>query len=145
METKEALIIPKEIHLLKVEVVQQKLDLAAFKEYKKHKLNVGQKFLHNLKEDRVKFEFVFSFSGDHNQDLLFFQIDFHFHVENLKNFYEINKKNHPVFKTYFISTLIGISFSTARGIIFEKLNNAGLPNILIPVIAPQDMIITNKK
>jgi hypothetical protein len=40
----------------------------------------------------------------------------------------------------YIATLIGLCFSTARGIIFEKLNNSGIPNILLPVVSPQEML-----
>lgn len=141
MEKKGAQIIVDEIHLIKVEVVQQRLDVANYKKQKKHQFKVGHKLLHSLKEDRVKLEFVFSFLDDQNQETLFFQIDFHFHIENLNNFYELKEENHPVFNGYFISTLIGICFSTARGIIFEKLNNAGIQNVLLPVVSPQDMLV----
>lgn len=140
MEKKPAAIIPHEIHLLKVEVVQQKIDSAAFKKNKSHKLNVGHKFLHNLKDERVKLELVFSFSDEQKNELLFFQIDFHFQVEHLQNFYELKAENQPIFDAHLMATLIGIAFSTARGIIFEKLTNAGVSNVLLPVVSPQEML-----
>jgi hypothetical protein len=140
MDKKNAPIIPHEIHLVQVEVVQQKMDLAAFKKNKSHQLNVGHKFLHNLKDDRVKLEFVFSFSNEQKQELMFFQIDFHFKVDHLQNFYELNAENKPIFHGHLMATLIGIAFSTARGIIFEKLTNAGVPNVLLPVVSPQEML-----
>jgi|SRR5690606_1144984 len=144
MEKKLAPIVVKDIHLLQVEVVQQQLDVKAFKKEKEHKLNVGHKLMHNLKDERVKLEFVFSFNNGGEAPLLFFQIDFHFHIAHLSNFYELKEENHPVFSTHLVATLIGICFSTARGIILEKLNNAGINNILLPVVSPQEMLTQPK-
>lgn len=145
MEKKVAPIVVKDIHLLQVEVTEQKLNVKAFKEEKEHKLNVGHKLLQNLKDERIKFEFVFSFKNGGEEPLLFFQIDFHFHIANLSNFYDLKTENHPVFSGHLVATLIGICFSTARGIILEKLNNAGIKNILLPIVSPQEMLSQNKK
>lgn len=145
MEKKIAPIVVKDIHLLQVEVTEQKLNVKAFKEEKNHKLNVGHKLLHNLKDERIKLEFVFSFKNGSEEPLLFFQIDFHFHIANLSNFYDLKTENHPVFSGHLVATLIGICFSTSRGIILEKLNNAGIKNILLPIVSPQEMLSQNKK
>ena len=53
MEKKLAAIVVRDIHLLKVEVPQQKLDVIDFKKEKEHKLNVGHKLSHNLKDERI--------------------------------------------------------------------------------------------
>jgi hypothetical protein len=140
MEKKVAPIVVQDIHLLRVEVVQQKLDVIAFKKQKQNQLNVGHKLAHNLKDERIKLELVFSFENSQKESLLFFQIDFHFHVEHLSNFYYLKEEDHPAFSGHFIATLLGISFSTARGIILEKLNNAGIPNIILPIVSPQEMM-----
>ena len=145
MEKKLAPIIVNDIQLLLVEVTEQKLDVKAFKEEKQHKLNVGHKLAHNLEDERLKLELVFSFNNEADKTLLFFQIDFHFHISKLANFYELKADNPPVFSGHFVATLIGICFSTARGIILEKLNNAGIKNILLPIVSPQEMLTQNKK
>lgn len=141
MDRKTSPVVVKDIHLLRVEVVQQKLDVIAFKKKKQHQLHVGHKFAHNLNDERVKLAFVFSFENNRKENFLLFQIDFHFHIEHLSNFYELNAENNPVFSSHLIATLVGISYSTARGIILEKLNNAGIPNIILPVVSPQEMIM----
>lgn len=143
MEKKVAPIVVQDIHLLRVEVVQQKLDVIAFKKQKQHHLLVGHKLAHNLKDERIKLELVFSFENGKKEALLFFQIDFYFHVDHLSSFYHLKEENHPVFSGHFIASILGISFSTARGIVLEKLNNAGIPNIILPVISPQDMMKGN--
>lgn len=140
MEPKQAPIIPEQIHLLAIEVVQQKIDAQSFKQQKERRLNVGHKLLHNLKDERVKMELAFSFEDENNDKLLFFQIDFHFQVEHLNNFYQLNEENHPAFYAPLIATLLGISISTSRGIIFEKLQNAGISNVIIPVVSPLKML-----
>ncbi len=140
MEKKQAPIIPEDIHLLAMEVVQQKIDAHAFKKQKQHKLNVGHKVLHNLKDERVKMELAFSFVDANKVQLLFFQIDFHFKVEQLSNFYQLKEENQPVFHAPLIATLLGISLSTARGVIYEKLQNAGVGNVIIPIVSPQKML-----
>lgn len=142
---KVAPIVVNDIHLLHVEVTQQKLDVKAFKEEKQHQLNVGHKLAHNLEDERLKLEFVFSFNNNARENLLFFKIDFHFHIAHLNNFYTLKEQNHPVFSGHFVATLIGICFSTARGIILEKLNNAGIKNILLPIVSPQEMLSQTKK
>ena len=140
MEKKQAPIIPEDIHLLAMEVVQQKIDAHAFKKQKQHKLNVGHKILHNLKDERVKMELAFSFEDDSKKQLLFFQIDFHYQVKHLSNFYHLKEENCPIFFAPMIATLLGISLSTARGMIFEKLQSAGIKNIIIPIVSPQKML-----
>lgn len=145
MEKKLVPIVVKDIHLLHVEVTEQKLDVKAFKQEKEHQLHVGHKLAYNLEDERIKLEFVFSFNNEVGTALLFFQIDFHFHIANLSNFYEIKTENHPVFSGHLVATLIGICFSTARGIILEKLNNAGIKNILLPIVSPHEMLSQNKK
>ena len=123
-----------------MEVVQQKIDAQSFKQQKERRLNVGHKLLHNLEKEGVKLELAFSFEDANNTQLLYFQIDFHFLVEHLNNFYQLNKENHPVFSGPLIATLLGISVSTSRGIIFEKLQNAGISNVIIPVVSPLKML-----
>jgi len=140
MEPKQAPIIPEQIHLLVIKVVQQKIDLQSFKQQKERRLNVGHKLLHNLEKEGIKLELAFSFEDANNTQLLFFQIDFHFQIEHLNNFYQLNKENQPVFNALLIATLLGISVSTSRGIIFEKLQNAGISNVIIPVVSPQKML-----
>lgn len=140
MEKQANPIVVQDIHMLRVEVVQQKLDVIAFKKQKQHQLNVGHKMAHNLKDERIKLELVFSFENAQKEPLLFFQIDFHFQIQHLSSFYELKNELHPVFSGLFVATLLGIAFSTARGIVLEKLNNAGIPNIILPVVSPQEMM-----
>ncbi|MFA7116607.1 MAG: hypothetical protein WC140_05180 [Bacteroidales bacterium] len=144
MKQKIKPIIPEKIHLLVIDIVKQKIDTQAYNKHKQHQLNVGNKVLHNLELKQIKMELSFSFENNDKTQLLFFQIDFHFKVENLVDFYQLNEKNLPVFSAQFIATILGISLSTARGVIFEKLQNAGIKNIIIPIVSPLKMLKNNK-
>jgi hypothetical protein len=133
-------IIAEEIHLLKIDIVQNKIDVSGFKKTPKPNLGIGHKFMHNLKDERVKFEMVFSFKNNKEQEILFVQIDFHYHIEKMDNFYKINNENKPIFYGLMIATLLGICLSTARGILYEKLESNGIKNIIIPVVSPQKLL-----
>ena len=140
MEQKQAPIIPEHIHLLSMDVAQQKIDAQAFKKEKQHQLSVRHTVLHNLKDERIKLELVFSFVNANKKQLLFFQIDFHFKVDQLTNFYQLKEEYIPVFYISLIATLLGVSVSTARGVIFVKLQNAGISNVIIPIVSPQKIL-----
>jgi hypothetical protein len=138
---KKPIIIPEEIHLFKVDVIKSNIDAEAFNETKNHSLSVAHKMMHNLTDERVKLELAFSFKNENKVELLHFQLDFHFKIEKLDKFYTINEQQKPIFSGLLIATLLGICLSTSRGIIFEKCNNNGIPNILIPVVSPQKMLV----
>ncbi len=144
MPKKQAPINAKHIHLLKLDVLKQKLDVAAYNKAKEPKLQLGHRMLHKLKDERIKMEFVFSFENDKSIEVIHFQFDFYFHIEQLSEHYELNDDKQPIFSGMLIATLIGICYSTARGVIFERLKNAGVNNLLIPVIAPQDLMQSNR-
>lgn len=141
MDKKPGTIVAENIHLLNIETVQQKIDAGSFNEGKRHQIDIGTRFAFNLKDERCKIELYLRIDGQNEGAPVSFQFNFHFQVVDMDNFYHIREeKNTPVFQTHFISTLIGISLSTARGIVFEKLHNAGLKNIILPVVSPQNLL-----
>ncbi len=146
MDKKPGTIVAENIHLLNIETVQQKIDVGSFKEDKRHQVDMGTRFAYNLKDERCKIELYLRIDGKNDEAPVSFNINFHFQVAGLDHFYQIHEeKRTPVFQTHFISTLIGISLSTARGMVFEKLNNAGLKNIIVPVVSPQNLLTKSSK
>ena len=51
--------------------------------------------------------------------------------------YTLNEEDIPVFKELFVATLAGISYSTLRGIIFEKTSDTPWGGLTLPVINPK--------
>jgi len=132
-------IVADDIHLLEIDIVKSKIDTAAFNVAKNPHLRMGHKVMHNLKEERIKIELAFTFTGPKDIALLEIQIDFYFHIEHLKNFYQIEEENTPVFYGRMIITLLSIAVSTARGILYEKLRSDGIQNVIIPVVSTQKL------
>ncbi len=138
------IIRAEEIHLFKIDIVENRIDAKGFKESENSKFSIGHAMMHNLKDEKVKMEVAFSFKNDKDIENIFFQMDFHFHIEKMDKFYKLNKDENPIFYGLMIATLLGISLSTARGIIFEKLESNGISNVIIPVVSPQNMMAQSK-
>lgn len=137
---KQSLIIPEEIHLFRMEVVANRINKACFEEDKDNHIGVAHKIMHNLKDERVKIELVFSFTDNSENEIAFFQIDYHYQIENMSNFYKISEDGKPIFSAQMIATLLGIALSTSRGIIFERLGKEGIVDVILPVVSPQKML-----
>lgn len=137
---KEPQIRAEGIHLQTIENTQFRLLAKDFMQSRNHHLGVAHKILHNLTVQRMKLELSLSFKNNDNKEVLFLQTDYHFQVDDLPIFYKTNDKNIPVFFAPLIVTLLGISFSTSRGILVEKLNSVGIHNVVIPVVSPVKML-----
>jgi len=135
-------IAPEEIHLFHIEIVDENpVEFPADKKENIH-LNAGHSLMYNLKEQQIKIGLHIHFGTENNIEQINnnFVIDFHFKIENLNNFYKLDQNNNPLFSPLLITTLLGLSFSTARGIIFEKLYNAdNSQNIILPIIDPKKL------
>jgi len=144
--TKEVKIIPREIHLFHIDVVEISIKELSTDKSGEFKVNVAHTIMHNLKEQRLKIGLNIELNGENHSEegKANFVIDFHFHIDNLKNFYSINEQNKPVFSGLLVATLLGLSFSTARGIIFERLAGTSLKGMILPVVDPK-MILQQKR
>lgn len=67
-------------------------------------------------------------------------IEFHFEVDNLKDFAEPPEKDLVKLKGALSATIAGMSYSTARGIIWEKLSGTAFSHIVLPVINPNELL-----
>lgn len=65
-----------------------------------------------------------------------FRVNFHFKVDNLEDMFTYNEEDVPIFHELFVATLAGISYSTFRGMIYEKTTNTLWNGITLPVINP---------
>jgi hypothetical protein len=146
---KQPAIIPEELELFLIEVKESKIVASKEKEKLNFNLNVGHSLMHNLPEERLKLDLVVDLQAEAPlskiKSLAQFKFAFHFKITNLQNFYELNAEQNPVFYGLLIATLLGICFSTARGIIYEKLSNTNMQGIILPVVSPQKMLQQNNK
>ncbi len=134
-------IIPEEINLFHIDILEHQIAQPKVKLY----IDVAHTVMHNLKEEKVKLNLKINLEtckGDNKKcPFAHFNIDFHYQIKNLENFYTLNNNQQPTFNALLIVTLLGISFSTARGIIYEKLTANSIKNIILPVVSPQKLLI----
>lgn len=83
-------------------------------------------------------------SQDENEQTLglnaHFGIEFELEVENLKDFVQVKNNGKTTLDSVFAATIMGIAYSTARGIIFQTTANTLLSSITLPVIDPSTLL-----
>lgn len=140
-------IIPENINLFLIKINESAVNNDSLTNKNSNvNLNIAQKTQNNLKDERVKIDLIIDIQSTepNNKFSANFDIDFHFKIKDLKDFYTLDKNEKPLFSGLFISTLIGISYSTARGIIFERLSKTNMKSIILPVVAPNKILFPSK-
>lgn len=134
-------IIPTKIHPFKIEVIDSYINDNTGDKEPNFDFSVAHTVQHNLKDERIKIAlFINLLSKTNNEVGIKFNIDFHYKIDDLEDHYQLNENKSPVFSLLFIATIVGISFSTARGIIFSQLQNTKLNSLILPVIDPVKML-----
>jgi len=140
---KEAKINTDKLHLFHIDLIESSIKDLPQKGKIPFNINVAHKTMHNLKEERIKIGLLIDLETDKSDGdgaNAHFNIDFHFQIEELKKYYKFNENKNPVFSGLLIATLLGLSFSTARGIIYERLSNTNMQGIILPIVSPQKML-----
>jgi len=140
----ENLIIPEKINLFHIEVVNTYINDDTISDNLNLEFSVAHNTKHNLKDERVKIELFINLLSQEEIGVKS-QIDFHYEIEDLKNHYTLNEDEMPVFSGQFIATLLGISFSTARGLIFQQLQDTNFKGMILPVVSPTKMLASKKE
>lgn len=79
--------------------------------------------------------------NDGINDFAEFKFEFYYKVQDLKDHHE-EKEGIHILSAQVAIPLVGVSISTARGIIFERLQNTNWKNVLIPIVSPK-MVLEN--
>ncbi|MDO5968668.1 hypothetical protein Q4Q35_02500 [Flavivirga aquimarina] len=142
---KDVKIIPENINLFYIKVSECIINDSQKDERLNYGINVAHNIQNNLKEEKIRIELILDIkSSDANNEFnANFNIDFQFKIKDLADYYEKDNKE-PVFDGLFISTLMGISFSTARGIIFERLSKTNMRNVILPVVSPSKLLFKDQ-
>lgn len=139
----ENLIIPEKINLFNIDVVSTYINDNTINDNLNLEFSVAHNTKHNLKDERVKIELFINLLSQEEIGVKF-HIDFHFIVKDLKDQYKLNENKVPIFSSQFIATLIGISFSTARGLIFQQLQDTNFKGMILPIVSPFKMLESRK-
>lgn len=139
-------IIPDKIHPFKIEIIDSYINDNLTGNDADFEFSVAHTIQHNLADERIKIKLMINLLLKNDTNIgVKFNIDFHYNVLDLKDHYQLDENNKPIFAGIFVATMLGISFSTARGILFSKLMETKLSNLILPVIDPLKMIAPKNK
>jgi hypothetical protein len=146
MAKTKSIIEPEKIHLRTIENVLVSIDDLEERLNKKDAVSISLAHLSGCNIDDKRYLlglmaiFEMTLGPEKIEKKCVFRYNFHFEVENLEMMYEMNESGIPVFKKLFVATLAGISYSTLRGIVYEKTSNSNWGSLILPVINPSKLL-----
>jgi len=147
-------IDPTKIHLFSVNVFQGglKTDPALLESSqveigKSAHFNMGveQELAHNIEDRLTRIRLYFQLIGLEKESgeaiglEAEYGIEFHFKVDNFSDFVK-DKDGEVLVDRHIAATLLGIAYSTARGILLERLQGTLFGSVLIPVVSPYQVL-----
>lgn len=138
-------IIPSKIHLTNIKTIKEDTFLFDGKLNVKptYDIKVAHNMMHNLDKELVKIRLFLDVTAVINTKSIEqggnYEIDFFFKIEDLNNHYQINNEK-PLFSGLFVTTLLAISFSTLRGMMFSQWKGTYLQSVILPVINAADLL-----
>lgn len=143
-------VIPEKIHLLQIDWVKQHNVILKNKLAKNPSYNfqMAHNMMHNRERGIVKIRLFLDMSGDIDGKTINqggnYEIDFLYQIDDLKDHYNI-VDDKPIFSGVFVSTLLAISFSTMRGMLFMLWKDTVLQQVILPVISPPELLKSTRK
>lgn len=139
-----------QVHLLQVLLVKGRLDatdayVANPQPPTSISFHFGQGFGMNRSKKTCRFILEITMEGHGTDEELLgvqaaYTLDFRFLVDNFEDYVMSGKKEsfhlHPMLG----STLLGIAFSTARGIILERTKGSYLDGVILPIVSPMKLL-----
>lgn len=144
-------IKPELIHLRKVNVLSEKLELGPqFREQpgkvETVRFGFGMELANILEQGLTRIRLLISLDGmDQSESVVMvsaaYELEFHFQVENFSEFLKMENDGPPLIDSLLGATLVGIAFSTARGIVYERTKRFFPHDALLPVIDPHRFLM----
>ncbi len=102
----------------------------------------------NLEENKfaVVFKISYSINEENNKHADCLKLSFmnEFQVDNLKDLFQVKENKEFEINEKLEVSLVSITISTARGIVFEKTKGTPLNRFILPIIDPSDVILSKK-
>ncbi len=134
------------INIFKTNITADETYLSNPEEVKETRVGLSQESLFNFQNKlvAVKLNIVLE-AIDKDEKLMGvkgeFGIEFHLNIDNLELFLEQSSSDNTIKVSGELgATIMGIVYSTARGIILEKTQNSFLRGTILPVINPASII-----
>ncbi|MBF4491258.1 hypothetical protein IR010_01810 [Flavobacterium sp. MR2016-29] len=137
-------IVPSKIHLTNIKWEKENTILFKNRLEKNpdYDITVSHNMMHNLEKEIVKIRLFLDMNAlidDPIEQGGSYEVDFFYKIDDLSDHYQISN-NKPLFSGIFVSTLLGISYSTLRGMLFNTWKDTFLSNVILPVIAIPDLL-----
>lgn len=138
-------IIPEKIHLNQIKWIKEDTIISQDKLSKNpvYNFSIAHNMMHNLEKEIVKIRLFVDMSGDIDGKEINqggnYEVDFLFQIDDLKNHFQI-LEDKPVFNGLFVATLLGICYSTIRGMLFSTWKETILNGVILPVISVPELL-----
>lgn len=146
MSKKKPRIIPEKIHLVSTQIFKANLETAdsfleAPQKLSRFNFGIAKEMAFDLERTMARFRLYFTLEAQDDNDeplgvKVEYGIEFHFKVENLSDFTREDGEGALQLDAAMGATLLGIAFSTARGIIFERTRGTFFDGVILPVVDP---------
>lgn len=138
-------IVPSKIHLTNIRWEKENTFLSTAKLDKKpvYDIILSHSMMHNLEKEAVKIRLFLEVNALIDEIPIkqggSYEVDFFFKIDDLSDHYQITGDK-PLFSGFFVSTLLSISYSTLRGMLFNTWKDTFLSNVILPVVAISDLL-----
>lgn len=138
-------IVPSKIHLTNIKWEKENTILYKDKLEKNpaYDVIVSHNMMHNLEKEIVKIRLFLDVTALIDETAIeqggSYEVDFFYKIDDLNDHYQVSNDK-PLFSGTFVSTLLGISYSTLRGMLFNIWKDTYMRNVIIPVIAIPELL-----
>lgn len=136
-------IIPENINLFLIQSIKEITNPPSEKDFKGLNFSVHFDMMHNLEREIVRIRLYLVMSEQKEKAILEevgnYETDFIFKIEKLANHYQIIE-NKPIFAGNFVGTILGISYSTLRGMLLTSWKNTAYEDVILPIISVQKLL-----
>ena len=133
-----AVVISEKIHFNQLIPQKEFFDNTTNLKNNEIEMHVAQSVQHSFetKAFKISIHVVFTCEKAKFAEYLY---DFIFEVDNFLDFLT-EDEGKQVFEKQIVGTLVGISYSTLRGIVYSKLSDTNLNGFILPVINPNEIL-----
>lgn len=138
-------IIPENLHLIQINWINQNTVISPkkFKNNPNYDFQVSYNMMHNLDKEIVKIGLFIDMSGEVEGKTINqggnYEIDFLFKIDDMQSHYQIID-NKAIFDGVFVGTLLGVSYSTVRGMLFNSWKDTVLEKVILPIISIPELL-----
>lgn len=143
-------IFPEKIHLIQIKRIVENTYILDKKLNKMpiYAFNMAYHVMHNLESETIKIRLYVDVDGLVDNQIINqggnYEIDFIYKIDDIQDQYELIDGK-AIFKGLFVSTLLAISYSTLRGILFQLWTDTIMQNVVLPVISVPDLFKKRKE